>query len=848
MTKKILLISAISFIFAINGQAKQRTENEAMNIARSFYEKTSKLKEGVSLTLAYVEKDGTATRSAGSNAHYYIFNRGGNSFVIVSGDDRAKDILGYSDEGAFDYAAAPDNFKYWLETYRQEINSLLEQPEATTGKTVEINKKSAAAVTAVSPLLGAIKWDQDSPYNALCPKIGNTRTVTGCVATGMAQVMKYYNYPAKGKGTKTYTPPNVGESITADFSTTDYNWANMTATYGNASTQEQKDAVATLMYHCGVAVEMDYNTDSEGGSGASQYDMGPAMVNYFSYDAGMQLYTRDFYSKNEWANMIKTELDAARPVLYTGVSSDGGHLFVCDGYDSNGLFHINWGWSGSSNGYFELSALNPGSLGIGGGSAGGFNADQSITVGIQQQTAAPAITYNMTLDAYATPSKVSRNGRFTTTIKTVANDGIIAVPAVAFQLELSDANNQPVSVLKTLNTSAELPAGTYYPTLSFTNLTVPSSVSNGKYKISLSYQANNDGQWKPVRTKHGRPQYLGVEVTSSNLIFSEPAENLPNLNLINLAATGNLYQNKTGRFAVTVSNTGASDYNSYLCLYLESAADESIAGLVVQEAVILAAGETKTFNLASNKAVQFAPGDYYLYAMHDPSNDRETVTTVNDFGSPVTVSIKAEPTQSPALTLISPLTTSNANNVDKENAVFTAKIKNTGGYFDNDIIAAVFPNTSGPASSLTTIGYQTLMLDTDEESTVTFAESINLDAGMYILAIYYWAEAAESWTQFTPYSNSQLQFRLVESGSGIGAHSAAESALYPNPAVDMLYLKQDRTVNMIRILDVSGRQQLVYRPDAAGEIAIPVGNLPAGTYILQSVTDEGIANYRFLKK
>ena len=192
--------------------------------------------------------------------------------------------------------------------------------------------------------MGGIKWNQDSPYNNLCPIINistSKRAVTGCVATGMAQVMKYYQWPVTGTGSNSYTTSTKHIPLSLNFSQTTFDWANMTETYNGSSSAAQKNAVATLMYNCGVSVNMDYAESSGAASTASA----KALVNKFGYNPNIQHIDRRYYTRDEWKSIIKDELSAARPVLYGGDDGTSGHFFVCDGYDNNDFFHFNWGWA-----------------------------------------------------------------------------------------------------------------------------------------------------------------------------------------------------------------------------------------------------------------------------------------------------------------------------------------------------------------------------------------------------------------------------------------------------------------------------------------------------------------------
>ena len=311
----------------------------------------------------------------------YIYNAD-KGFVVMAADDRVQPVLGYSLTGSFDPDAMPDNVRAWLQGYSDEIQWTVENNTKATEETaqqwsdLENGVRGTKATVVVEPLIQTF-WDQGDPYNQLCPTVSGTATYTGCVATAMAQVMKFWNWPIKGKGSKSYRWNN--QTLSADFENTTYDWANMTNTYDENSTEAQQTAVATLMYHCGVSVSMDYGTD---GSGAYSTDVASAMTSYFRYNSSISYKTKQGNSSN-WLTLLKTDLDARRPVYYSGSGSGGGHAFVCDGYDSNNYFHFNWGWSGMYDGYFLVNNLNPGTGGAGSGSSGTYNSSQAAIFGIQ---------------------------------------------------------------------------------------------------------------------------------------------------------------------------------------------------------------------------------------------------------------------------------------------------------------------------------------------------------------------------------------------------------------------------------------------------------------------------------
>lgn len=270
-----------------------------------------------------------------------------------------------------------------MKAYQETVEALLKGDAQVSGGLAEARQWRAerAGTAAVAPLLGGIKWNQRAPYNNMCPLYdGTNRSVTGCVATAMAQVMMYYRYPKALKATiKAYTTKSKGIRIPEISSGATYDWDNMLPDYSQSDyTSAQAEAVAKLMYHCGAAVKMDYGPSS----GAN---VTPAILaTYFGYDADlMQDLTRTCFSLQQWMTLIDNELKAKRPILYSGQSSGGGHEFVCDGSDGKGLYHINWGWGGYQDGYFDLTILQPQKGGAGSGSAvDGYNRDCSMIIGI----------------------------------------------------------------------------------------------------------------------------------------------------------------------------------------------------------------------------------------------------------------------------------------------------------------------------------------------------------------------------------------------------------------------------------------------------------------------------------
>ena len=311
---------------------------------------------------------------------YYIFKKENDDlpdkeqdggFIIVSGDESLTPILGHCDHGDFNWETAPDNFKWWMSTIHPLSHSAGEsmntpQPSAARARRASLRK-------AEIPKLLTCQWSQEEPYYNAIPTISGSHPVTGCVATAMAQAMYYYKHPTQGTGSYSYTSSK--RTYSADFGSTTYDWDNMIDDYSGDYTDEQAAAVATLMYHCGVSVDMSYSTTS---SGAGTFVIPKALVNYFGYDNSIDNEWRDYYTDSDWEDLVYSELAEERPVLYCGVATDGGHQFVCDGYsETQDLYHFNWGWAGYCDGYYALTGT--GALAPNGSGTGGAGDDAAYT-------------------------------------------------------------------------------------------------------------------------------------------------------------------------------------------------------------------------------------------------------------------------------------------------------------------------------------------------------------------------------------------------------------------------------------------------------------------------------------
>ena len=376
------------------------------------------------------------------NLYYLYENADGEGWVIIAADDAVTPVLAYSNTGHFRTDNMPSNIRKWVGKYNNFIKKIEDDgvvaSEETSAQWKKLRKglpDDPAGTIVVGPLVQT-QWDQDDPYYNLCPGSGSSKAYTGCVATAMAQVMKYWEWPKRGKGSHTYQPldPNSNTGAkskrygqqSANFGATTYDWDNMCNSYSGSETSAQKTAVATLMYHCGVATEMMYGNDADGGSGTYTVNYGDwddyscaqsSLAEFFRYDKSkLTGYMRDGYTYNgtkyydswtdaAWTAMVKAELDLQHPIMYGGAGNGSGHSFICDGYDSQDYFHFNWGWSGSNDGWYKLSNLVPGSGGAGGGSYS-FSEEQDVIIGIvPDETVQPTVVITWSVNGGTTTSE-----------------------------------------------------------------------------------------------------------------------------------------------------------------------------------------------------------------------------------------------------------------------------------------------------------------------------------------------------------------------------------------------------------------------------------------------------------
>lgn len=553
--------------------------------------------------------------TASENQYYVYENANGEGWVMVAANDVVSPILAYSNTGTFRTDNQPVNVRSWLGKYDKFITKIeadgAAQDEEVAAEWSALKKgvRKAKGDAVVGPLVKTT-WDQDDPYWNLCPGSGSTKAYTGCVATAMAQVMNYWQWPVKGTGSRTYQPmdPNSNTGAkskrygqqSANFGNTTYDWTNMKDSYSGSYTDAQATAVATLMYHCGVATDMMYGNDDDGGSGTYTVNYGDwdwaddegecaqnALANFFGYkkstltgymrdgyidkESGYKYY--DSWTDAEWTAMVKEELDKKHPIMYGGASDEGGHSFICDGYDDSNYFHFNWGWSGSNDGYYKLSSLKPGSGGAGGGGYD-FSEDQDVLIGIvPDKKDLPMITITWSVDGDETTSEIMQEDPLVLPANPAnCENGKVFVGWTA---ESEVSGEAPADLFTTAGSKTVTEAITYYAVFATAeggSAPVNTTLTMEDYKAASGTFGNftfeavkNSGSTAPTYNADGKDVRLYAKNTLTISSATEMTEIVFNISTAGLkrlapitASTGTIATQKSGDTQVTWTGSATS--------------------------------------------------------------------------------------------------------------------------------------------------------------------------------------------------------------------------------------------------------------------------------------------------
>ncbi len=690
---------------------------------------------------------------AGTPASYVFSNKSNKGYVVVSADDCVAPLLGYSDGGSFDKDAIPPQMQWWLAEYGRQI-----EYASSRGVSYMDSRQIKDGRKVVAPLMST-QWNQDAPYNSEVPSVNGRNYPTGCVATAMAQVMKYWNYPERGNGTGSITLPTGAQGESAISLRISFDWENMLDAYKPGKYDEkQAKAAATLMKACGYSTKMSY---SMGGSGTLSRFAAAALVNNFSYNPGIAYCERDYYTAQEWEDMLYEEMAAGRPVLYGGASSSVGHEFVCDGYAGDGYFHFNWGWGGMSDGYFLLAALDPGAVGIGGGTGtDGYNFGQDAVVGIQPTATdsnPPRMTQFGNLSATVSGETVTmslaygdRQGYWMNTdfrditvnfgVTLESMDGAAAIRSVTIK---SGKVNAPTT--KPVDGGYSISYSGYPGEVTFA---IPAQLPDGTYKVTVCSQNADmaDAEWLPVLKAADELNYFYLIKSAGKYEISQSVPKA--LSITEAKILDKLYYGCATHLEVSLSNTSSNDISAGLkpCLY--SGDTRAMEADIID--VSLGAGGSAT----EEKTIVFRilPGVYAPTRITAYKLRFEDVKTgeLYDWSGSVRMN-----SNSAVSFRVNELTARNATlteekeggsdvpNVYEVNAeaevVLSAVIENRGMYFGYGIAAQVFP-MSDPSAVVSTLEFGPTLILGNINETGTVSASLDLSAiageGMYGVRLY----------------------------------------------------------------------------------------------------------------
>jgi hypothetical protein len=853
MKKYITLLVLLFFGWAVYG--KRINENTARTVGRNFL--TSKtnsptLKNVANLPLVYKSCISTTT-------YFYIFNAGSVGYVIVAGDDNATPILGYSDQGVFDPNNVPKNVTKWLEGYKDQIRYIIDHQIPTNDEILEEwqnlkNGKSnysnakVGAVASVNPLLQT-HWDQSPYYNALCPG----GSVTGCVATATAQIMKYWNYPTTGSGFHSFQSQDYG-TLSANFGSTTYQWGLMPNTVSSSNT-----AVATLMYQVGVSLNMEYSPQESSAyvisaqspiTNCAEY----ALKTYFGYKNTLQGIQRSSYTDVQWFNLLKTELDANRPVLYAGFGSAGGHCFVADGYNNSNYLHINWGWGGNSDGYFQINALNPAALGTGGGS-GGFNSGQQAVIGVEPPTVTQP--YDMALYDYVTPSASTITYGQAFTINTnIVNNGTNNFSGDYTAAIFDNANNfvDYVQILSTYNLQAGY---SYASNLVFSTAGLYSMLP-GSYYADIFYRPTG-GNWGQVTNNGGYTNKIPITVVYSNSIELYSAVSItPGTTLIQGQAASvnlNILNNGTttfiGKYAMNLYNLDGS-FAQAMGTYTES------TGLPAGYDYI---APFLTFNSAS---VTVTPGTYLLAVEHNPNNTGWKLTGSTYYQNPIKVTVVAPDLLPDSYEVNNSISQSYNLPIPFTGNSATATTTGSNCHItsDNDYYQVALPPgydyvltprlhdsyNSGNGNTYTLDALFSYSLDGSNWSDVyddalSWDIIVNYEGTVYFHVAPYFAGETGTYLLEIPITRTAAT-SVAEKEPG------ALIKIYPTPSKD--FITVDLTnytdkINQLNLLNVQGQQMLsLNSTNIEKTLSLSLTSFPDGIYFLQFQTDSGTVTKKII--
>ena len=758
-----------------------------------------------------------STRSFEGDAPYYIFNIGDDEgFIITAGDDRLPSVIGYSFEGHITPETMPEACVAWLEAHAEAINYLPENPA---------QKAISYPAFSVEPLLSC-RWDQKDPYNRQCPidNLTGRRTVAGCVATAAAQIMDYHKYPVRPEGHIEYEDAAQGITRSFDFSAmAPIDWANITDTYSESSSEVECDAIASLMNAVAHGSQMKF---SSGTSMAHNYNAGLALIDYFGYSPEMSYYERALVSDNEWISLITSELQAGRPVLYGGRNPSMGHSFVCDGYDGQGFFHINWGWSGLSDGYYSLSALTPPNQSTGGSDSGysfsqtilcniapkgtpGLHAQEKALLNIDKLYFRDASQFYVATDVDTVTSPLSGAMlffySFNKGLKPFSGEVCAAIVDSDGMTPIADVN---ISNLASQNyTAVQLYLS-------------GASLSDGTYRIGFFYRTSADSEWQPIASSTaGAPSLCILKVEGDQVAMSAIYPDIRPEITQPLSHT-RLYAGSNVEMSFGLGNAGALRLEAYAGVAFMDA-DGNCVKTFFNPVVCPAADETTVEIDTWFGGIE--PGEYSLVPFYTYSST-PAADNIIPLAEPVTVLVEG--------LLIFP-TEGSYFIMNPEKPYFEVKATNRLAL---DWSAPVAVEIAQNGSVIARLPESEMALSSSATSTFTFdCSDLTLKRNSYQVSFIIPDEK--------PVVIAEYPLAVTADISSVGAIEA--DGIVVSTAGDIT-VSSPEALASCALYDTAGHLAAEIRPNGT-QAEIPASGLPAGIYILRITTESGQTATRKLR-
>lgn len=599
----MLLIALAAVFFSQPTIARQLSPQEAYNYAihGNTTAPESKLMGMMSTMSAQTEPELVHTVTTDDVPTVYVYQRQRGGFYIVAANDAVPSgLLAFADKGEFDTDEIPQNVAMWLSHYGQQVAYAATQEYQETVSDSTTEHDCGEKRHCIQPLVFT-RWGQTAPYNLMCPEINGKRTVTGCVATAMAQVMASNRWPDTGIGSVSYKTSGV--QLTQDFSEINFDWeAICDGKLKYPQSDAAKNAVAQLIQACGYSVKMSYGPSA---SGATLLAASRALVNNFNYDKGLAILGRDYFDDVTWDEIIYNEIKEGRAVIYSGVSNvSGGHAFVCDGYDCSGYFHFNWGWDGAYDGYFALTALDPYH------NNNGFDYNENVIIGIR-----PAIEGSETRPVIQFSGALSMSAT-STTVTVKCDNGIFNQGTAKVTLNLgAKLDNVATGETRYIenNVTKSLVVGQAVKSYTMPRANFP---TEGTWVFTPAIKTE-EGVWYDVLIKRSVEYAYVMEVhgdqmtlTPASEAFIAPQSNAPALEVEELALGSRMTYNSDYEVVATITNVTNRQYQGEVFPVLFSGDDCVAWGTSLE--VTLQAGQSETFSWDSTWDAEVAPGTYRM--------------------------------------------------------------------------------------------------------------------------------------------------------------------------------------------------------------------------------------------